>query len=369
MDPIFYAWLAAAASPFLCAALAYLLIAPAIKYGLIDFPCGRKQHDDPTPLVGGLAIFLTVMLAGALLGRLPGSSWSLFAALMVTIAIGVADDAREVGHRVKFLAQIIAALIIASGTGVHVEHVGDIFGLGPLVLGKWSHMVTTLAIVGLMNAINMVDGLDGLAGKLTLVSFLAMVGAALGTDRTALALEMLVVGGAIAGFLSLNLRTPWRPKAIVFMGDTGGMLLGLLLAWYAMQLAGAVGAPTRPITAVWLIAVPLLDMGSVLLLRIMQKKSPFCADRQHMHYVLLDSGYTVVQVVALMSGVALVFALAALRAQHDGVPELVLFLAFLGVWVAYLMCLRHPRRFCSLAHRLIHPGRPMAIPDVYGERK
>lgn len=369
MDPIFYAWLAAAASPFLCAALTYLLIAPAIKYGLIDYPCGRKQHDDPTPLVGGLAIFLTVILVGAFLGRLPGSSWSLFAALLVTVIIGLADDAREVGHRVKFLAQIIAALIIASGTGVHVEHVGDIFGLGPIVLGKWAHMVTTLAIVGLMNAINMVDGVDGLAGKLTLVSFLAMVGAALGTDRTALALEMLIVGGAIAGFLSLNLRTPWRPKAAVFMGDTGSMLLGLFLAWYSMQLAGAVGAPTRPITAVWIIAVPLLDMGSVLLLRIMQKRSPFSADRQHMHYVLLDSGYTVVQVVALMSGFALVFALAGLRAQHDGVPEFALFFAFLGAWAIYLTCLRHPQRFCSIAHRLIHPGRSMAIPDVYGERK
>ncbi len=89
---------------------------------------------------------------------------SLLIALLVTVAIGLADDAHEIGHRSKFFAQLIAALVIVSGTDVHVRHFGDILTFGDLVLNKWSYLVTVVAIIGLMNAFNMIDGLDGLAG-------------------------------------------------------------------------------------------------------------------------------------------------------------------------------------------------------------
>ena len=159
-------------------------------------------------------------------------------ALLVTVGIGLADDAHEIGHHAKFFAQLIAALVVVSGTEVHVAHLGDIFALGDVVLDKWSYLVTVIAIIGLMNAINMIDGLDGLAGTQVLIPLLMFLGVAYTAGDAASARELMILAGAVSGFLLFNLRAPWRKRALVFMGDTGGLLLGLLLAWYSIRLAG-----------------------------------------------------------------------------------------------------------------------------------
>ena len=357
-------WWIAAVAPLVCVQLTHLLITQAQRVGLVDNPGGRKRHRAPTPLVGGLAIFLTIMVSSLFLGRMPGASWSLFMALLVTLVIGLADDAHEVGHRAKFLAQIVAALIIVFGTSVQVTTLGNLLGYGPIILGQWSPLVTAISIVGLMNAINMIDGLDGLAGTLVLLPLLLLSGVAFGSDRALLALEMLVVTGAIAGFLSFNLRTPWRSRAVIFMGDTGGLLLGLLLAWNSIQLAGYAGAPIKPITVVWILAIPLLDMGSVMMLRIWQGKSPFHADRQHLHHLLQRGGYTCGQVVFIMSGLSLVGAISALELQRIGAPEYAMFYGFLLVLAIYLAALAKPKRTLQIIYLLLPPK--VVAPPRYG---
>ena len=214
------------------------LIGPARRFGLVDHPAGRKNHS-VSPLVGGIAIFLSMVLTHVLAGGRGTQSVTLMVALLVTVGIGVADDAHEIGHRSKFFAQLIAALLIVSGTEVHVAHLGDIFALGDVVLDKWSYLVTVIAIIGLMNAFNMIDGLDGLAGSQVLIPLLIFWGVAHAAGNANLAMELLVLAGAVSGFLLFNLRAPWRKRALVFMGDTGGLLLGLLLAWYSIKLGGA----------------------------------------------------------------------------------------------------------------------------------
>jgi UDP-GlcNAc:undecaprenyl-phosphate GlcNAc-1-phosphate transferase len=350
------AWWIAAVAPLLCAQLTYLLMTHAQRFGLVDHPGGRKHHHAPTPLVGGLAIFLTLLLCAVFLGQVPGASWSLLAALLVTVAIGLADDAHEIGHRSKFVAQIIAALIIVSGTSVQVTQFGDLFGYGNITLGRWSPLVTSLAIIGLMNAINMIDGLDGLAGSQAFLGLLMLAGVALAGERALLALEVFVVVGAIAGFLYFNLRTPWRSRALTFMGDTGGLLLGLLLAWNSVQLASGSDAIIQPITAVWILALPLLDMGSVMLLRIAQRKSPFHADRQHMHHVLLKGGYSVSQVVGILFGFSLICAVGALVANRQGIPEYIMFYGFIALWAVYFAALTRPELAARFLHRFVAPS-------------
>ena len=222
-------------------------------------------------------------------------------------------------------------------------HLGDMFAIGDLVLGKWSYLVTVIAIIGLMNAINMIDGVDGLAGTQALISLLVFLAVAMAAGNTRLATELVILAGAVAGFLIFNMRSPWRKRALVFMGDIGGLLLGLLLAWYSIKLAGGMNAsPLRPITAVWIIAVPLLDMGAVMFLRMTQHRSPFYADRQHLHYVLLDAGFSVRQVVWLLAGVSVTFSLLATRADSYGVPEAVMFGAFVALLLGYVALLAHP---------------------------
>ena len=353
MDP----WWLILVSPFMSAGLILALIAPAHRFGLVDHPGGRKWHDVPTPLLGGLAIFLTFLAMNALAGGLAGSSLSLFGAMMVVVTIGVADDINDLGHGIKFFVQICAALIIVSGTTVHVTHFGDILGQGDVTLGKWSILVTMLALIGLMNAINMIDGVDGLAGALALIGALVLAGLAIAHRETRLAFEILLLAGAIAGFLFLNLRSRWRSRATVFMGDAGSLLLGLLLAWYSIQLSGDSAPMVGPITVVWVMGVPLLDMGSVMLLRILQRKSPFHADRQHVHYMLLDAGYAVNQVVAILSGFALACGLIGVLANLAGVPDSVMFLLFIGLWAGHLLALSRPKVASGIVTRVFRPRR------------
>lgn len=346
-----YAWLVFA---FLTAVVLVLaLIVPARYVGLIDHPAGRKKHEVPTVLVGGLAIFLTIFLTMFLAGLLENQSTSLIIAILVVVGIGVADDAHEIGYRSKFFAQLIAGLLIVSGTSMHVMHFGDILGIGDIPLGKWSYLITVIAIIGLMNAINMIDGLDGLAGTQVLVSvtFFALVALNVGDAR--IFLELLILCGAIAGFLVFNLRSRCLKRAMVFLGDTGGLLLGLLLAWYSIKLAGAETAPLRPMAAVWILAVPLLDMGAVMFLRMIQHKSPFHPDRQHLHYILVDRGFSVSQVVFLMGAMAVACSVLALVCEAYRVPEFVMFAAFIVLLLAYGKLLACPQIVRRTRRRIV----------------
>jgi len=182
----------------------------------------------------------------------------------------------------------------------------------------------------------------------------ALVAASGGEGRVAF--ELLLLAGVTAGFLVLNLRTRWLSRALVFLGDAGGLLLGLLLAWYSIVLSGRPGAPLSPIEAVWIMGVPLLDMGSVMLLRISQRRSPFFGDRQHMHYVLLDGGYSVSQVVTMMTAASVACGLVALLTREVAVPEVVLFAAFLALWSGWLVALARPKQTLRLLNRAIAPA-------------
>jgi UDP-GlcNAc:undecaprenyl-phosphate GlcNAc-1-phosphate transferase len=347
-------WIVLASSPFVSAALIRGLMYFADGWGLIDHPGHRKVHGHPTALVGGLGMLLTLMGLQAAIGRLPFESWSLLAALLVITGIGVADDAHELSHRAKFVAQAVGAAIIVSGTTVWVNGLGDLFGLGNIELGKWAILVTIISVVGVMNAINMIDGLDGLAGSLCLVPILILATLA-ASNADSLTFELLLVAGALVGFLALNLRLPGRTRAMVFMGDTGGMILGMLIAWYSIKLGGGSNSTIKPITAVWILAVPLLDMGGVMLLRLSQRKSPFHADQQHLHHVLLRAGYSVNQVVGIMSALSLAYGGGAVLAESRGVPQVLMFMLFLVLWASYVMALKHPAAVQALAHRILPP--------------
>jgi UDP-GlcNAc:undecaprenyl-phosphate GlcNAc-1-phosphate transferase len=161
-----------------------------------------------------------------------------------------------------------------------------------------------------------------------------------------------------------NLRSPWRKRALVFMGDTGGLLLGLLLAWYSIRLAGKNISPIRPITAVWILAVPLLDMGSVMFLRMIQRTSPFGADRQHLHYILVDAGFSVSQVVGMMAGASIAMSLFAILADAHGVPEEAMFVGFVVLLLGYLALLKNPGIVTKLSGVLL--GSSVNAPDSGG---
>jgi UDP-GlcNAc:undecaprenyl-phosphate GlcNAc-1-phosphate transferase len=304
-------------------------VAPAI--GLIDHPGGRKDHADSTPLVGGLAIFCALVAAAAL-GSVP---WVLIAAAAWVVIAGVADDRFEIPPLPRFALQACAALTMAWAAGVVLHGVGCLVGFYPIDFGPLAIPFTVFCVLGVINAVNMLDGIDGLAGSVTATAFAAFAYVAYGSGLTAQGNVLLVLLAATLGFLVLNLRTPWNPKARIFLGDTGSMLAGLMIAWFAIDLTQGPGRTFAPINALWVVMIPLCDCVSLMARRRRAGRGTTEADRQHLHHYLLSRGLGAAAAQWSIFASNAVFALAAVTAWKLEVPQPVMFGAFVMFFAAY----------------------------------
>lgn len=322
------------------ALLAYFLPRHAERIGLIDVPGGRKQHEGETPVVGGLAMFCGFTFSVLALGRLSPANLSLLCALGLLIVAGVLDDVHDLRARYKFLAQIVAALLMTLWAGQHVSLLGDLFGFGMLGLSYWTVPFTAICVLGVINAINMLDGLDGLAGSICWITlgWLAVAAELSGLD--AQLWVALLMMSAVAGFLLFNLRLPWRSRAAVFMGDAGSMMLGLALVWLSVDITQGPGREFPPMAAVWIIALPLADMARVMFLRMARGNSPFLADREHLHHVLLARGWSPNMVVLAMTALSAAGGAIGVGAWSLGVPDWALFYTFIAMLACYCIALR-----------------------------
>lgn len=313
-----------------------LLFRPAaLRYGLVDQPGGRKTHQGPVPLVGGLAMF-----GGLIFSLWPSPMLSLqifyfMAASAFVVFSGLLDDYRGLSAIQKFTLQILAALLMVA-CNVVLQDLGNLLSFGPVALGVWCVPFTVFAAVGMMNAMNMIDGMDGLAGGLALIAFvcLALIAAVGGQLLDSWLLHCLVA--AVLAFLCFNLRWPGARPARVFMGDAGSLLLGFLLSWFTIDLSQGGGRAMTPVTALWILAIPLLDTVSLMLRRIFAGKSPFRGDREHLHHMLLNLGLSINQTLCIILGMALLFALIGVGGFYLRVPEARLFFTFLSVAGVYL---------------------------------
>lgn len=330
------------------ASLVLFLRRVALRVGLVDAPGGRKQHEGKIPLVGGLAMFSGFAFGVLLLAEPLTSYRSLIAAMALLVIIGTVDDLSGLSPFSKFIWQALAALLMTSWGGVGIVQLGDLLGMGQVQLGSWTIPFTVVCVVGVINAINMSDGLDGLAGGIALIAVGCMAVAAIMAAQVTTARVLIVFACAIAAFLVFNLRSPWRRRALVFMGDAGSMMLGFVLTWFAVQLTQGEKPVLSPIIAVWLLGLPLLDMGSVLLRRVVRGRTPFSADREHIHHILLRAGYSIGQTVAILLALAAVLAVAGLSAWALNVPDAVMFYAFLTLFGFYFIAQQHAWRLMRL---------------------
>lgn len=306
-----------------------LLIPLAFKLGLTDKPEGRKQHDVPTSMHGGLTILLVLVTTAAIFRDISSSStWAFYLAGGLLMLIGVADDLRDLNWRWRIGAQVIAALGMIYIGGVSVQQLGDVFGVQDFGLGWAAVPVTVFVVVGVINALNMADGVDGLAGGQALVSLLLLGAFALYAGNFAAAERLLAVAGAVVGFLCWNLRRPGLARAEVFLGDAGSMLLGFIIAWTAVRLSQNPGHPVSPVLGPWTIALPLIDCVSLIIRRWRQGRSPFSADRDHLHHLLLDAGYSPTAIALGGMIVSLLMGILAAGALKLGVNPPVLVVLF-----------------------------------------
>jgi len=338
-----------------CAILIALFRRTARHLSLVDVPYGRKTHEGFVPLVGGLAIFSSFLFAALLNHQSLAAFNSLLSGLVLLVVVGVLDDLHDLSTSSRFFTQIMAALLVTSWGGVTVAELGDLFGTGPASAGSWSIVFSVVCIIGTINAINMIDGIDGVAGAIGLSTCVTLGVLAQEAGLWRHATMLYVLAGALGGFLAFNLRTPWRKQAAVFMGDAGSMALGFALAWFAIDLSSPLRTALAPITAVWIIGLPLLDMASVMARRLERGSSPFRADSQHLHHLLQRIGFSVMTTSAIMVSTNLLFGLGAIAAERSGVPAYWMFYGFLGLLLTYHVSVRRAWRRLE---RRASPSRP-----------
>lgn len=313
-----------------------LRIAPV--WGLVDVPIGRKAHEGEIPLIGGLVmglVFLSTYFVVALAGT-QGVSVGLTIAIAIVLIGGLVDDLYELRSLAKFGYQIAAAaaLVLLSDAAL-LTHLGQLLSSQNFTLGIWGVPLTIFAIVGVMNAVNMADGIDGVAGTLSLLGFVTFGVLAALCGETAVFVVVCIVAGVTAGFLCFNARTPSRPHAAVFMGDTGSQFLGLLLAWCAIRLFNAEPPALNAVTAGWILGVMLGDTLCVMIRRVLHGRNPFKGDREHLHHLLLGAGLTTTQTVIAMAGLSFAAGGIALSAEAIGVPGYLMFYLYLALLAGY----------------------------------
>lgn len=326
---------------FAFACVAVVVAKPlAVKAGLVDIPNARKHHSGHIPLVGGVAIFISVLFAVMLFA--PHSQainiFLLSAALIVFI--GVLDDKYDLKVSFRLMAQTLVACMMIFGAGFYLENLGNLVGLGTIHLGYSGIVLTIIAVIGAINAFNMVDGIDGLAGSLSLVSFIALA-VLLGIAHSSWTIVPILFIGATFAYLMFNLSWPSKRISKIFMGDAGSMLIGLSVVWMLVIGTQSNHPAFKPVTALWIIAMPLMDMAAIMVRRVMKKQSPFKPDRDHLHHICLRAGFTSFQSLLFITSISIIMIVIGISGEILDAPESVMLLSFLFTFFLYVFFIKH----------------------------
>jgi len=318
-----------------CFLLLKILYPVAIKVHLVDAPDERKQHEGEIPLIGGIAMFFA--FAVALLGSKVeiNQVYGDIIAVTIVVLVGVFDDRRHISVRLRFFLQSIAVLLMAVFSNKYVSNLGDIVGVGTIALESFAIPFTIIAVVGSMNATNMIDGVDGLAASTAIVCFLAVIVLSLLQGQTDI--KPILYVAVLVPFLFNNLSKDKK----IFMGDSGSMFLGFGVAWVLTDATQGELSIMSPVTAVWFFAIPLIDMWAIMYRRIRKGQSPFMPDRNHLHHIFLRAGLSHRATLGTITLLAAACAGIGIMGEINHIPEWIMFVAFMLVLLLYMWSIRH----------------------------
>jgi UDP-N-acetylmuramyl pentapeptide phosphotransferase/UDP-N-acetylglucosamine-1-phosphate transferase len=295
---------------FLAVAITWVVIPSVIRVAelkhLFDEPDNlRKTHIRKTPTLGGVAIFAGLIISFSLAQELHNlfDIKYMIPALMILFFAGVKDDVIELTAAKKFAAQFLSAFLIVYLGNIKINSFYGMFGLQEIPFAV-AVVFTILVIVTIINCYNLIDGIDGLAGSQGMLSAIAFGSWFVLAGHWSLAFLAFALAGSLLGFLYFN----WSP-AKIFMGDTGAMLIGFILSMLAIHFIELNKANldmthywvhASPAVAIGFMAIPIFDMLRVFIIRIIQRRSPFRADRTHMHHILMDLGLSHRQVSSVL---------------------------------------------------------------------
>lgn len=317
----------------------------ADRVGFVDKPTARKQHDHPVPPLGGVVIFSVFLIFMTIWGQFPAA---VYCSLALILVVGIVDDAWEVNAKLKFALHFLAAIIMVVGGGAQLQSLGDLLGFGPMGMGWFAIPFSIACVVYIQNAINMMDGVDGLAGGNCLLIFAWLAFADMIPDQGAINSQLPILMACLAGFLVYNMRSPILKNAKIFLGDAGSMALGLMIAWYCITLSQGENAVIRPVSVAWIIALPIVDSFGLLITRLKEGRPPFAPDRRHFHHHFANAGFTPAQTtICILSYSAFLGAVGFLGIEW-GVPEYILGWGWVALWIGHAFLTIKSDKFIQL---------------------
>lgn len=335
---------------FLVSFVSLIVMRPvAEKIGLVDKPNFRKRHQGVIPLIGGIALYLG-NLAFYLLEweqmRLPEL---YLIALTILLVIGVLDDRFDLSPFLRAGIQaVLAGAMIYSG--LSIENLGQLIAPFSLEIGALGVVLTVFITIGVINAFNMIDGIDGLLAGLSSVSFAGLGTLMLLDEQYTLAYWCFGIILVLLPYAMFNLSV-FGAKWKVFMGDSGSTLIGFTIIWILLLSTQGQGHPISPITGLWLIAVPLIDMVAVFFRRLKKGKSPFRPDRLHIHHLMMRAGLTSRQALAVITFGAGLCATFGVIGEAYYWNQWVMFIAFVALFFLYSYSIVHAWRITRFVRR------------------
>lgn len=336
----------------------------AVAVGLVDIPGGRKRHDVPVPIIGGIAMSIGLGVGTSLVSH--PEFWNpTLLGVYVLVVVGVIDDRFDLPANVRLIAQFCASMLVALASNVIVSSLG-----APLFfnveLGALALPFTVLFVVTLVNAFNLIDGIDGLAGGLALLSLLGMT--ILGFGASSLPL-VGIAASVVAAYLLFNLPLGFNKPVRAFMGDAGSTSLGLVIATLGVHLSQDPVAHISPVIGLWLVAVPVFDLFSTVFRRLAEGKSPFAPDHEHLHHVLVEHGLSRRATLVTMLSLAAVFAAVGIAADVAVVPDGIMLILWLAGGALYYQMMRRPGAVVRLVRAAVPAEGPSrALPRVLPRR-
>ncbi len=303
-----------------------LVKALSVKVGAVDVPKdGRRMHDHPIPRMGGLAIFLGFMTAMLLFVPLNTEKQGMLLGAVIIVVLGMLDDKYALPAKPKFLVQVAAALIaVMAGNRIEVLSNPNIFSPDPVwMLGWLSYPVTVIWIVAITNAVNLIDGLDGLACGVSTISAATMLIIALRFRESELdvAIMMAALAGACIGFLPYNFN-----PAKIFMGDTGSTFLGFIMATVSVEGMFKQYTIISFVVPFLMLGLPIFDVCFAVVRRVSHGQSPMQPDRGHVHHRLIDMGFSQKQAVGVLYVISAILGLSAVVLTASGAVKAMVFL-------------------------------------------
>lgn len=290
----------------------------AFKIGAIDVPKDKRRvHKKPTPRIGGLAIIFGFAVAVLCFGELDRALVGTLAGALIIAVLGVIDDCKELDAKLKFVVQIIAALVVIYLGDVRISIFTNpaFWSENPyLILPEWASVViTVLWIVFITNAVNFIDGLDGLAAGVSAIMSVSLVFIAARVGEYPIAIVGTALMGSCFGFLPFNFN-----PAKIFMGDTGSTFLGFMLASLSIQGVFKSYAVISFVVPLLILGLPLFDASFAMIRRIFTGHSPMMADRGHLHHRLIDMGFSQKQTVFILYAISGVLGISAVLLAESG---------------------------------------------------